>query len=47
MSTKKTEDTWPKTVRTTMQPDTDLEVTEREHTELAVQGLLVENKENK
>jgi hypothetical protein len=33
-------DKWPRTVRTTMRPEDDLEVTEREYQELEVQGLL-------
>lgn len=34
---------WPKVVHTTIQPDVPLTVTEREYTELSVQGLLTDD----
>jgi hypothetical protein len=36
---------WPKTVRTTIQPEVDLEVGEAEYTDLSRQGLLVTEKD--
>lgn len=36
---------WPKVVRTTIQPNVPLTVSEREYTELKVQGLLVADQE--
>jgi hypothetical protein len=36
---------WPKTVRTTIQPEVDLEVGEAEYTDLSRQGLLVTDKD--
>lgn len=32
---------WPKTVRTTIQPETDIQVEAHEHAELAAQGLIL------
>lgn len=37
---------WPKTVRTTFQPDVPVEVDEAEYTDLFRQGLLVDDTES-
>lgn len=38
---------WPKIVRTTIQPEVDVEVDERQFTELKVQGLLLDSSKDK
>lgn len=40
----KTGETWPRKIRTTMEPNRDIEVGEAEYTELSRRGLIKEGK---